>query len=53
MTPEQVDHLPMYLASIMMGAMSPDHTHLSMTGRDLARFHGMEKWRHNALTTAG
>lgn len=35
----------MYLAGIMMGALSPDHTHLSLTGEDLARYKGMEKWR--------
>jgi hypothetical protein len=35
----------MYQAGIMMGAMSPDHTNVSMTASDVARFHGMEKWR--------
>ena len=45
MTPAEVDALPRYLAAIMMGAMSPDHTHLSMTAQDKARFSGMSKWR--------
>jgi hypothetical protein len=45
MTPAEVDQLPVYLASIMLGAMSPDHTHLSMTAKDQVRYAGMKKWK--------
>jgi hypothetical protein len=39
----------MYQAAILMGAMSPDHTNISMTANDMARFKGMEKWRKAVL----
>ena len=43
--PDEVDRLPMYQSAILMGAMSPDHTNVSMTAMDKQRFHGMSKWR--------
>lgn len=33
----------------MMGAVSPDHTNLSMTAQDVSAFSGMEKWRKHTL----
>lgn len=37
--------MPLYLASILMGAMSPDHTDLQMTARDASVYNGMSKWK--------
>ena len=45
MTHEQVDAMPLYLAAIRMGAMSPDHANLQMTEADVRRYPGMKKWR--------
>lgn len=36
----------------MMGAMSPDHTHLSMTNKDFQRFSGMKKWKATVFRNA-
>ena len=45
MTPEQTDRLPLYLASVFMGAISPDHENLEMTETDMRRYAGMKKWK--------
>jgi len=45
MNPEEVLALPAYLGYIMMGALSPDHTNLSMPKDDLARYSGIERWK--------
>lgn len=45
MNPEQVLALPQYLGMIMLGALSPDHTNLSMSAKDLERYPDIKKWR--------
>ena len=50
MTQEQVDAMPIYQASLRMGALSPDHTHLSMCAEDLSRY-DMSKWKKRRKVT--
>ena len=40
MKPLEVDQTPLYLACILMGAMSPDHEHIRMTADDVDRYYG-------------
>ena len=45
MTPEQVLRIPAYLGMMMMGAISPDHEHLSMTAKDAERYPMRQTWK--------
>lgn len=52
MTPQQVLTLPAYLGMIMMGAISPDHTGLSMSTKDLDRYPCIQQWKRQRELTA-
>ena len=55
MKPAEVLALPQYLGLIMLGALSPDHTRLSMTEKDVERYPGIKRWRqpHRNLNAIG
>jgi hypothetical protein len=52
-TLDQVNNCPIYLACILLGAISPDHTRLRMTWKDTLRYYAEDEETMGILRMIG
>jgi hypothetical protein len=52
-TIEDVHECPIYLACILLGAISPDHTNVRMTFKDTMRYYADDQQTMNLLSMIG